>query len=278
MKVLVIGNCQARPLTAIMASCSLFQMLSPIILHLSSDAERDVHESAITQADLIVAQRTSDDFNPNHLRSASIREKFRTKVIIWPNVFFLGQTPKLRYLNHKQHGRIFGPLDAYHDLHILNDWYYNRTGDEFKFCNKSDDEIAALSLMELREKEKECDIIISDIIEKNYKTEPLFFTFNHPMYSMLAEVVHRIFQLINLEFQVINDPTTEPLGKIRPPNIFSDMGQISTIFQGVDTARTYPQQTKLFTASELRENFWSHYDKIRDQIIDYNNLTVTPRY
>lgn len=59
MKVLVIGNCQARPLGNLIAKYTDHDVLEPIILHLSKEAEAQEHQERIAQADLVVLSRFS---------------------------------------------------------------------------------------------------------------------------------------------------------------------------------------------------------------------------
>ncbi|MGL6211359.1 MAG: hypothetical protein ACRC14_16165, partial [Paracoccaceae bacterium] len=60
-KLLVIGNCQARPLNNILVAAAPDLEKTPtIILHLAKGEAPDLHKRALDQADLIVAQATID--------------------------------------------------------------------------------------------------------------------------------------------------------------------------------------------------------------------------
>lgn len=69
IRLLVIGNCQARPVSRILGQTGRFDCLEPIILHLAADDMRAEHEPRIASADLILAQATVDTFPVAHLRS-----------------------------------------------------------------------------------------------------------------------------------------------------------------------------------------------------------------
>lgn len=128
MKILITGNCQARPMSELLCDGVNNFALEPIILHLAKVEDANSHEALLSDADVIIAQATSDSFQPAHLSSRFLKEQFGPRVLVWPNVFYSGQTPYLRYITHTKAGRITGPLDVYHDLRILNEWYISRMG------------------------------------------------------------------------------------------------------------------------------------------------------
>ena len=54
------------------------------------------------------------------------------------------------------------------------------------------------SLKELREREKICDIQMSDVIVKNYKSRQIFYATNHPTQDILFELAKRILKFIGI--------------------------------------------------------------------------------
>lgn len=54
------------------------------------------------------------------------------------------------------------------------------------------------ALQKLKEREKRCDIAISDYIEENYRELQLFYDINHPTETLIAEKGRRILKLLNL--------------------------------------------------------------------------------
>lgn len=68
-KLLVIGNCQARPLSKMLESTGYFDCLEPIILHLAKSSQYKEHLAQIEAADIVLAQNTADNFAVTHLRS-----------------------------------------------------------------------------------------------------------------------------------------------------------------------------------------------------------------
>ena len=55
------------------------------------------------------------------------------------------------------------------------------------------------SLDELREREKKCDVIISDYIEEHYRDIRLFYSNNHPINELLKELMIRVFERIDVD-------------------------------------------------------------------------------
>lgn len=278
MKLLVLGNCQARPLASILAHAEAFQVLPPIILHLSKDTDLELHEKLFHEADLIVAQATSESFKPTHLQSSSIKERFGDRVTIWPNIFFLGQTPRLRYVTHRKQGRIFGPLDAYHDLEILSDWFAAKSDVDFNYPLLETEKIAARSLAELESKEAACDVAISDVIAESYRSHALFFTFNHPTQWLLELTARRILERNGFKLPQVPPPKDEPLGRIRPPNIFSSNEPCLDQFQGISTSEETLNRRKAFSSDTLRLNFFEYYDTISEDLSNIEELSFTPPY
>lgn len=61
------------------------------------------------------------------------------------------------------------------------------------------------SLSELRKRELDVDVIISDYIAKYYDKQQLFYSFNHPTNSVLIEYAKRIIKYLNLKNTKIDE-------------------------------------------------------------------------
>lgn len=281
MKIIVIGNCQARPLGELISRYTQHDVLDPIILHLSKDADQEEHMERIAQADLVLAQATAPVFQPAHLRSDIIKQSSAHQVVIWPNVFFVGQHPYLRYLTHVQLGRILGPMDATHDIRLVNDWFESRQGILFNDrLNKADYEqtVYDTSLRELRGREENCDLIISDLIEANFETQRLFFTFNHPSLWLLTRLAERILEAVG-EGQVIDATEMgEPLGRFRPSWCFSTDTSLHGVSVDFDTdGKLILGAPRKYNEAEFKEATFACYDALAEQM-DVSALRITPHY
>lgn len=60
------------------------------------------------------------------------------------------------------------------------------------------------SLQELKKREENLDVIISDFLEKNFKSKYLFYTPSHPTNECMVEVVYRILNFFGYEYEKID--------------------------------------------------------------------------
>ncbi len=278
MKVLVIGNCQARPLGNLIAKYTNHDVTEPIILHLSKDAEAQEHQDRIAQADLVLAQATAPGFRPGHLRSDLLKQTGSGsgagtgsgRVVVWPNVFFAGQHPYLRYLTHSQFGRVLGPMEATHDIRLLDVWFQSRKGVTFNPALSEagcEQRVYDTSLRELRAREQNCDVIISDLVETHFETQRLFFTFNHPSLWLLTRLAERILATVG-ETQVIDSSDMkEPLNLFRPPWRFMDESPLQGLAVDLSTeGKVTLGKACAYSQADFEEMAFACYDHIRDQL------------
>jgi len=276
VKVVVTGNCQARPLADMLGSFPNIEVSGVIILHLSNDDQASEHQELLSSADFIVAQQTAESFSPMHLNSNVLKTTGRA--IIWPNIFFCGQQPYLKYITSSK-GRLLGPLDVYHDLRILELWHKDRFGCNL-FSEVNDDEratnLAKRSLIELLDRERSCDISLSGKILAEWETERLFFTFNHPSRRLLFHAATQIAGKLNITAAPFDSEAREPLDKIIPPSVFDDQREKDdAVFQGVDGFKGASK--KRYSWQSLVEASFEAYDLQREIILG-STLRLTPSY
>ena len=58
--------------------------------------------------------------------------------------------------------------------------------------------------MELRKREAICDVKMSDVIKKDYRTRQLFYSVNHPINELLLTECRRILQALGLRDVFVN--------------------------------------------------------------------------
>lgn len=284
MRVQVIANCQARPITGELAALlPEAQMQDPIILHLSKPDQEEAHRAQLDQADIIFAQKTADVFQPAHLASHRLRQDYDDKTVVWPNIFYSGQQPYLRYFTHPTHGRLLGPLEALHDLRLHRSWQDSgRVDPDAMFAREDAFEIDVrrTSLASLREKEAECDVTISDVIEAREGDQRLFFTFNHPSRALLREMALRLIAHSGLDHDASTpSPQNEPLNRYQVPSSWSSRDMA---FQGdgyevtpLGLAKGIPGKPVVYTAQTLCEAFQSVYDS-HGIFGSMDNVRLTP--
>jgi hypothetical protein len=114
-----------------------------------------------------------------------------------PNVYFKGYFPQ--YTRN-----VYNPQNnpcPYGDKNIQNMWDSLQSKEIAEIIKSenfySKDECFQNvfdSLADLMEREKQCDVIISDYIRENYQKQQLFFTVNHPCNIVLLELLNRVFE------------------------------------------------------------------------------------
>ncbi|GGX70622.1 hypothetical protein GCM10007385_44600 [Tateyamaria omphalii] len=281
MKALVIGNCQARPLTQLVARATDAQMLEPIVLHLAKDGDQDVHAARMAEADIIFAQQTAENFARPWLRSNVVRAN-HPFVFVWPNIFWAGQQPFLRYMTHTTGGRMMGPLEALHDVRIYHDWLAQEgliTDRQSEFDSAYVARIREMSLAELQRREATCDVAITDVLGSYVDNRRLFFTFNHPTAFVLAKVASRLLKVSGFSSTQVEEPPDEPLGRYVVPSLWPDkpdhmQGDGYTLESGGQVSRRpgppvrYNDQKLLAAFHEV----YSHNPLFRD----LSNIRFTP--
>jgi len=269
IKVVVAGNCQARPISELFEEVPGFIVSPPIVLHLSRPHDLKKHLVTFEWADFIFAQRTDARFPCSWLRTKELRKRYGKKVVVWPNIFFSGQQPYLRYLTHQNIGRILGPIEAMHDLRIFSEWVLGMREQEGCVSPFGADyvlKVAQLSLTNLLERENDCDIIISDVI-RSEGARKLFFTFNHPTRFLLEKIFDRMLERTPVQVSDFNQRSDEPLGMYRVPSTWDSNG-LDTVFQGREYILEDDRQislgsTRSYTHSELRQAFFDCYNHYR---------------
>ena len=278
-KFLIIGNCQARPVARLLAENSnQINILEPIITHLARPEMEIEHQCRLNDADFILTQLTQETFRVPHLRSNYIKELFPNKTFVWPNIFASSQQPYLRYVTNKlKNTRIRGPLQEYHDLRILSSWYENHGHKPLNL--PVEDSVHQNSLKQLEDREKLCDVKISDLVKANFNRKRLFFTFNHPTTWLLIKMLERLIALTPVSVQFHNHQSKEPLGRIIAPSIFDILDD--SIFQGtkmqLDSESEINSGTVVqYNYTQLKNSFFEAYDNQIELLIDFKNLRFTP--
>lgn len=236
MRAVVVANCQARPVSSFLKM--LTKSLDPIevvVVHLRTDTHGPEDYASLEAADIIFAQFVTDQYLAGHLATSRLKEKFGGKVVSWPNIFFRGQTPDLAYVSVQRPGaaarqRLLGPLREYHHRGVIEAWQQGLSvEDTIALLDRPSlahhERILAVtqsSIEELRRREGTLDTKISDMIEAKWQDERLFFSFNHPSASLLAEMARRLLTQAGLDNTTEIATGNEPLDLVIPPSFGRD--------------------------------------------------------
>jgi hypothetical protein len=160
------------------------------------EADRQTVLATLAQADLIFAQRVSAGFQLPWLTPASLKQAFGGIVWIWPNIYFDGYTPGVEYLYLANWGKLSSPLEDYHLREVAEAYRAGASPKEAaqrliaSAAGPLDPFVA--SLAELRKRELETDIPISDWLAQEVSEHRCFYTPNHPYNKILAEMGRRL--------------------------------------------------------------------------------------
>jgi Polysaccharide biosynthesis enzyme WcbI len=208
-KVCILGNCQAQHLEAMLATSSpdvQVTRLEPVFM--MNEAHHGPVYEALAAADIVFAQRISDEFKMDWLSSAEIRKSFGGKVVVWPNIYFDGYFPGVSYVYHGGWGKLLSPLVEYHFTQVMA---AHRAGHSIEaaidaFAGEgllaTTPDPFGQSLAQLRAREADTDVIISDFIAEQATQQRLFYTPNHPMNALLGEMLRRMAAKTGLEVDI----------------------------------------------------------------------------
>ncbi|WP_183098443.1 WcbI family polysaccharide biosynthesis putative acetyltransferase [Nocardioides pelophilus] len=231
VRIGMLGNCQAGPLSQILQATLPDVVVERVVtVHLAKDEDRAEAHETFRDCDLILAQRVADNYPCTFVRNNELKGAFGSKVIVWPNLYYRGYNPELVYVKDAvTGGPLPSPLGNFHSRTVHDAWVEGVPATEAAERHSSIDfnreryaRVPDESLKELREREADCDVVISDWVAEHRWDRQIFFTFNHPTRAALAELVRRVIDSSGLlhdglthEVSVSGPP--EPLGRYRLP-------------------------------------------------------------
>lgn len=227
MNIVIVGNCQARPLKDIIESISsTVKVISTPIVHLLKDEDEHSVTADLERADLIITQLIADNYPCHFIQTNTLRNKYPAKVLTILNLFYSGYTPDWMYVRVPGKGTLRGPMGDYHNSTIIESWLNKRSipetaellfDKEYNFKQYNTAVIASMN--ELASREQHVDIKIVDFITHNLTKKRLFFTFNHPCLTLLIEYANRILDKIEIkpDREQSLSGMTEPLNQFIPP-------------------------------------------------------------
>ncbi|MFD3389350.1 WcbI family polysaccharide biosynthesis putative acetyltransferase [Alteromonas macleodii] len=288
MKILVIGNCQARPISRILSDkYENIYVLDPIIAHLAKNEMEHEYIRLLESADVIISQHLSDDFNCEVIRSNNLKNLFKEKIVLIPNLYYRGYNPELMYIRMKGEGTLRGPLGDYHHHLLFEAWLGDMTtvdAEEYMSdksnWNKRFSNVAEKSLETLRDRERFLDVTISKEISDQLSSRKLFFTFNHPTLYLLDLLVDKISAHIGSLKKATNFELgdKEPLDLIVVPSHESVIEKLggslekqsyhSSCFKGLSRVAEFDYKgPKFYSLTELIESFYNVYNTKKNDLL-----------
>tara|TARA_B100000700_G_C15038434_1_gene854005 strand:+ start:1108 stop:2121 length:1014 start_codon:yes stop_codon:yes gene_type:complete len=228
-KYSVYGNCQANPLGNVLQTNTEFAESWEFVpfpkpsFELRKGDWEDV-EMLLRELDLFITQNVGESHGIFSSSNLASHLKANAKVIRIPNAYFSGYMPEVVYFRAGE--PYVTKFCDYHDANFLaffmedpvnavqktvkaatNRSHYS---EEFVLDN------AMTSISELKRREEECDVFVSDYIEKNWRNDILFYSINHPRTVVLSHMASQILKLLNQSTGDVHDDY-EYLDNTRPP-------------------------------------------------------------
>lgn len=211
MRVALLGNCQVPLLAeALRRGNRRLQVEAIREIHLLGPADEPAALAQLAAADMILCQRVTHHFTDARgipgLSTAALAKRFPGRVVTFPNLYFGGYTPDVRHLLTGGLQPIGGPLGDYHFGQVLEAY---RRGEPLAAASvrldgeellASAPDPFATALDQIRQRERDTDIVISDVIERVMRNGRHFHTPNHPSNLLLLWMAMRLAQAARLEF------------------------------------------------------------------------------
>lgn len=247
MRCLCIGICHMKAVYTILKEDPVFSSIYNTIEYyavfaITENEMKNILDNIVRDCDLVISQPVSDNYKGTNLFSTkTLRDNIKPGVrhLILPNCYFTGYDPVPFQTTNDKHEIITNELGIsyYPSISLKSlllkdvkqasrDWCNIETYKKEELHNNY-----IRSITELKQRENKVfdndygtDIIISDYIEANYKSNFLFHTYNHPTNILLVELSRRVMNTLGipninlgykLEKEILGDVSIPP-----PPSVY----------------------------------------------------------
>lgn len=208
MNVLILSNCQGRPLAHAWKAMRPEDRVSRAYI-----PEFDVDSTLASRflevakrADLLLYIPVSEDYPASFVRKSNISVLPTPVKIRIPCLFFPALHPDLVYIKLDEGGCLSGPMSDYHSLAVARSFLQGLPVAEAleNLRNAAAIDQAEVetgvdeSLRNLYQRESECDVSVSDLINQDFRKHLLFYSINHPTNTLIVGLLERVFRLLGL--------------------------------------------------------------------------------
>ncbi len=276
MKLAVLGNCQAQILEGLFTVGSpgvAVQCLPPN--YTLTEAMADSTLAVLDSCDLVLAQRVAEDFPLPWLRPSALRARLGRRMVTWPNIYFDGYFPGVRYLYLEGWHKVGSPLGEYHLQVVMDCFQRGETAASATaaLCGPAalgpEADPVAASLAALQAREQGLDVRISDYLGAQVLAQPCCFTPNHPRRFVLVEMCRRLAGAGGFRFAEPNGAQELDSIQIPPWPAITQRHHLGfpapPRFIGVEVTAVRPGLVELggareYWPAELVEQFYRIYD------------------
>lgn len=284
-KIYLFGNCNIETIATILRDIKFLRNKYEIVplkqcFMCTADDAEEIY-SKVSEADIFITQITVSE----HYKNLGLDTKTITsflpknaKLIKIPVPYFTGYFPEQFYLHDKNGitvAKCEGLPHPYHNKIIF--WgYCNKLSptETLKIINsdktfKNLHQIIAKDINELKTRETELDIKISQLIKKTYKRKRLFWTINHPTNFILKYISFEIVKIL------IGNKFYSKILQLTCPRYQEFLDCITTpIMPSVKQALQLRFKTTEKMTEEIIKQYYSYYDNNPD-LIEPNTKEIT---
>lgn len=270
INIAVLANCQGGPIKALLANnISSINFIDIPYIHMLKRDNFDEVILSLEEVDFIIMQPLSSRFEG--LSFKNIQKKYKKKLIVFPVIFFNGYNPEMIYLRDYKGASIRNFIIDYHDLFILYGYITNKSekavlkwfSNPNLLDNKTIKNIWEDSLRKLKDTEKDCNIVVSNLIEKSFN-DKLFNTLNHPTNTIIEDVVRQIINIIGIEKDFIGFKN-KILNNVQIPS-YSNIKK----YFNFNNNNFYTINGENFSKEEMISKYYKFYDTLDINILRHN--------
>lgn len=297
IKVVVIGNCQARPIAQLLPILNpKIEVTTVLIVHLLKSDDYEKHERYLNESDFIFTQLVAENYPCNFVRTAFLESSYPGKLVKLINLYFRGYSPDWRYVRLHGAPTLSGPLGDYHNQTLLNAWRLGKSVSEatemvedVEYNFKKYGSTLENSLKELSAREVLSDTSVVDYIFRYHCKKRLFFTFNHPTILLIEHMVKSSLVACQLSGSIFNfsfikkkhealDQFVLPINSYAREKYYKALvgpGNIKGRSCAIDKGRIVLGRAQEYKWLELIGSFFNIYDQFSSQLNnkDYYDLT-----
>ncbi|WP_372815741.1 WcbI family polysaccharide biosynthesis putative acetyltransferase [Psychrobacter sp.] len=212
----IVGNCQAKALETVLNLSDNFRSyfefsLLPAVHVIKPEQVQQLHEE-LPSAGLLIGQFVTEQYRDGiGLGLQTLQELTASNSInlSWPSMYFNGYNPELFYFKNKN-GSSFNESFDYHHKVIYSGFIRGLSVSEVSESISNTDRfnnaamLAQKSLDELSVRESDLDLKVAQFVTDNFRTERLFWTFNHPSSSVIAEIARQVLERLEIKNDLPN--------------------------------------------------------------------------
>jgi len=206
IKIVVMSNCQAPEIARALASIADVSAYGFEVFRAKASKNPSHYYEMMETADILLLGQTTENWAP--FDTASMKERYGSKVLTYTPVHFNGVHPDITYVgNYGQ--RVLSATGDYHSRIALSSFLsgleVGPAAENFAsldFSRFGFERIYRDSETEYRRRDESVDVKMADWFLDEIKRRPLLYTFNHPNSDFIQKIAAKVCQLSDIIFEL----------------------------------------------------------------------------